>query len=282
MKSIPEAPQNTSPFGPDRTAGLAQAEHHQNNRKKFDKPLLVADLKKMDGLTNLAREHCDSFIKQQQHPRLRQYFGSGDGASIAPMFNIRIGTACTGSAQDLVVMTCMKRALEASFPDSKFSFEYLFNCEKNAAKRSWISFLHETLAAPGQADPCMPCMFEDITELKNGQCKCHTHSTSKQPKECRIPIVDVLCCSTSCKKYSKMNQNKSTPDLWDDDQTGESTKTLRALCELMESIRPDLLFFENVEDIQDENPDGDSVLKQFEKALQDAGYEVQVAFCKPP
>ena len=131
--------------------------------------------------------------------------------------------------------------------------------------------------APGHD---MPCLFEDIQELKNGTCKCYTNTKNKKPGNCAVRDIDFLFCSTSCKDLSKLNPNKSGSTMLDGaDSAGGSVQTFNGLCDLLEMLRPDVLVYENVVDIADEKADGGSNLEIARAKWHALGYDTQVAFC---
>ena len=255
------------------------------HQKVRTQPLPAASLRTLDGLKDLAAANSENFKHLTTHSK------HGSRPTVPP-FKIRIGTACTGSSADLVSMIAIKQALADSGTD--FSFEYVFNCEKDGKKRPWIAELHKVLGplgatalghdsldsqapAPGHD---MPCLFEDIQELKNGTCKCYTHTKAKKPGNCAVRDIDFLFCSTSCKDLSKLNPNKSGGTTLDGaDTAGGSVQTFNGLCDLLEMLRPDLLVYENVVDIADEKADGGSNLEIARAKWHALGYDTQVAYC---
>ena len=86
-------------------------------------PLPAASLRTLDGLKDLAAANSENFKHLTTHSK------HGSRPTVPP-FKIRIGTACTGSSADLMSMVALQRAMDKAYPDS-FSYEYIFNCEKN-------------------------------------------------------------------------------------------------------------------------------------------------------
>ena len=237
----------TPSIDPDATAMLQQSVR--------ERELSAADLRTRGGLSKLAAEHVQNFTKLM-----------GPGATkrdIAPRFKFRIGTACSGSAADILSMLAIQEAM-AKEDQAGFEFEYVFNCEKNASKRNWILALHNVLSGSdhtahghGNDTPTGPCLFEDIQDLKKGKCKCFAHrqrakkgvgvkgGVSKMvPGECVVQDIHGLWCSTSCRDFSKNNSKKhSTTILGDDDPGGGSVLTFNGLCDLMEMLRPDIVIW---------------------------------------
>ena len=106
----------------------------------------VASLADGTALLALAKEHCDAFVK---------LLGSKD--RLAPARRISIGTACTGSAADLLSFRALEAAFQAHVPG--FEVAYEFNCESKPIKRKWGKTLHGL--CPGEdGDSC--CWFNDI------------------------------------------------------------------------------------------------------------------------
>ena len=84
----------------------------------------VASLADGTALPVLAKEHCDAFVK---------LLGSED--RLAPARRISIGTACPGSAADLLSFRALEAAFQAHVPG--FEVAYEFNCESKPFKRKW-------------------------------------------------------------------------------------------------------------------------------------------------
>ena len=140
-------------------------------------------LRNLDGLTHLAKEHFYNFERL-----------IGGRRTLAPMFRIRIGSACSGSSSDLLSVIAIKRALAQTYDG--LEFEYVFNCEKDSKTCAWIMSLHKLMDQPalGRADGTQaalglaetqtackqsgktPCCFDDLLELFKGSCVCCAHA----------------------------------------------------------------------------------------------------------
>ncbi len=70
------------------------------------------------------------------------------------------------------------------------------------------------------------CIFEDITELWEGEAKCSVHE-----QKCEVPAVDLLVIGTSCKDLSRMNSARSTATavLKEEASRGGSAQTFQGL-----------------------------------------------------
>ena len=265
--------------------------HH----KVTNATVTAKQLRGLGGLTTLAEQHFENF---------EQLIGEGK-RTMAPMFTIRVATACTGSSADICSIIAIQRALAATYPG--LGFEYVFNCEIKPLKRQWIMALHECMnrppldAAPGLAKETTeafgigetrtalghaddaPCCFDDITELWKGSCKCYKHGVSKAKSiaRCEVKPFDWLFCSTSCKDFSKLNPQKCKLNVFANASTpGASAQTYAGLLQLLENNRPDLLVFENVIDIAEAKEDvGMSDLEIMKADLSCIGYESIVADC---
>ena len=145
----------------------------------------VAKLADGTALPLLAREHCVAFLHML-----------GDPARLAPNRQIKIGTACTGSAAYLFAFSALEEAYHQYAP--RFEVSYAFNCESNPGKRQWGIKLHGL--CPGSC-PSRPCMFKDIACLHHGATECVEHD-----QMCKVQPVDVFVCATSCKYFSTANR----------------------------------------------------------------------------
>ena len=84
----------------------------------------AAALQNGTALPLLAQEHCNSF---------QQLFGPGSAGRLAPDRRITIGTACTGSAADILSLQALELAYQEHVPG--FEVAYTFNCEMSGLKR---------------------------------------------------------------------------------------------------------------------------------------------------
>ena len=114
----------------------------------------AAALQNGTALPRLAREHCES---------VRQLFGPDCADRLAPARRITIGTACTGSAADILSFHALEVAYQQHIPG--FEVAYTFNCESSGFKRKWGKALHGL--CPG-TDANPPCWFKDISALHDG------------------------------------------------------------------------------------------------------------------
>ena len=187
----------------------------------------VASLADGTALPVLAKEHCDAFVK---------LLGSED--RLAPARRISIGTACTGSAADLLSFRALEAAFQAHVPG--FEVAYEFNCESKTFKRKWGMALHGL--CPGE-DGGECCWFCDVDCLCERPAWCDQHN-----KACPIPLVDIFVCATSCKDFSRANPQKRKRDAA---FIGESADTLHGMLAFLRSHRPPLFIFENVDAMGD-------------------------------
>ena len=131
----------------------------------------AADLKTMDGLPKLAREHAANFMHLLGCDR------SGKTRSrrhIVPNHEIRVASCSTGAGTERLVFRAIQIAIsEMSRNSADFAFKYVFACEISSYKRQWIQAFHKAVhgagLADGDYDECKPCLFGDITKLKNGK-----------------------------------------------------------------------------------------------------------------
>ena len=178
-------------------------------------------------LPALASAHCDSFLKLM-----------GSKERLAPNRRVTIGTACTGSAADVLVFHALEAAYQAYVPS--FEVAYEFNCESSAFKLRWGMTFHGLCSDKDKH--C--CWFKDIGCLHKGVATCAQHS-----KECPVPRVDIFVCATSCKDFSRANPNKRKRGAALAPPSGESARTLHGMNQFLSSHRPPLFLFENVDSI---------------------------------
>ena len=199
----------------------------------------------------LAREHCASYLKMLGCP-----------SRLAPAREITIGTACTGSAADVLSFDALAAAYQEHVP--YFQVAYLFNCESNNQKRGWGMQLHG-LCPDASTNSC--CWFRDINDLAEGKALCCKHA-EKEPQGCPVRTVDIFVCATSCKDFAKANHSRHKR------QGGESARTLSGMNAYLDRYRPPIFLFENVDSI-DESASGLSEMDIVLDAWQGMGYECQ-------
>ena len=149
------------------------------------------DFSTMEGIEKLLDEHIQDFMK----------ILGGDWPDMPK--EITVATVCTGSAQDTLTLVAFQRAF-AKRKMQGIKFRYLYNCENaGALRRQWKNSVHkffeDDLNPPGPAGvdaSCLPCNFEDMTELWRGTAKCRTHKNGKSPGMCPVPRCDILICSS--------------------------------------------------------------------------------------
>ena len=168
------------------------------------------------------------------------------------------------------------------YPNLKF--EYVFNCDKHATKRKFVHAMHEHLAEQlGQSH--LPCMFEDITDIPKGtqRCSCHTEIYHKRNvgKNCPIVGFHIFFCSSSCKDLSVQNSKRAKGNCLAPDSNatpGGSKETFWALTDIMGEWRPDIVFFENVTQLDKEDEEGTSNLDIIIEAWAKRGYASHVYY----
>ena len=239
---------------------------HQSQLKT--RVVLAEDMKNK-GLDMLAAEHLQSF---------KEALGVEHDRRLAPNREIRIATGCTGSGGEVFTVLAVLEALRPHYPGLRF--KYVWHCEKHPTKRKFVQTLHEHLASRlGATDP--PCFYDDITKIVSGEARCAEHSESqkkkKLPQLCPVKPFHWLFCSSSCKDLSKENSGRQKGNCFQHRKPtpGGSAETFWALTDIMTKFRPDVVYFENVEDIAKNNGDESNleILKTQWKAL---GYECLV------
>ena len=174
-----------------------------------------------DLLSTLAKEHCSNFAQLLgvDHLKIRRC--------------IRWGSACTGSAGDMVVAQVVQSVFR-KYCDS-FKIDYLFSCELKENKQKWIHNVHKLVgsgagfaAGEGNEDARVvasdPCIFTDVSQLGGDTCKCTVHGPA-----CPVPVVDVFHCCTSCKDMAKNNNTPNVMVLNKPESKGGSAQTWRGM-----------------------------------------------------
>ena len=169
-------------------------------------------------IETLAVEHCELFGQLFHEKR-----------AVFPPRELLLGSACTGSASEVVAAHYFQRAANAVSPG--FRIRPVFTCEIKKEKRKWIAGVHEAFqdacapsanaSASGQglasghsvtsgqassgASCC--CIFHDIKDLGAARAPCSTHGQT-----CPVPVCNIFVCCTSCKDFSRMAPSSRGPD----------------------------------------------------------------------
>ena len=239
-------------------------------------------------IQRLADEHCELFGQLFHEKR-----------AVFPPRELLLGSACTGSASEVVVANSFQRAVNA-VSDSGFRLRPVFSCEIKKEKRKWIAGVHEAFqdacapsanaSASGQglasghsvtsgqassgASCC--CIFHDIADLGAARAMCSTHGRS-----CPVPVCNIFVCCTSCKDFSRMAPPAEAPTgrgplLLQASSRGSSAQTFHGMLAYITWARPAIVIFENVEAINDTDDSDDlSNLDVVLSELSSRGYECQ-------
>lgn len=185
------APLGDNPSGAD-SGSLSTVDAATGTMKQESQPQDLLSSHFLDGslLPRLAAEHCASFQTALLHEK----------RSFSPSREITLGSACTGSAADLVCAFFAADAIRKAFGLKEFSIKPVFACEICKEKRAWIQGVHEACASGlGSSAPCAAfgqehCIFKDIKDIGNTHAPCCVHG-----KDCAIPRCSIFVCCTSCK-----------------------------------------------------------------------------------
>ena len=243
-------------------------------------------------LARLAEENCETFRKLFDGKR-----------SFLPDREISIGSACTGSACEVAVAHAFQNAIQGDNATS-FRVRISFSCEIREEKRKWIKGVHEAfvldeVAASHRGDKGAygqgnrrasgqrlqgasgrPCIFKDIADLGGATAHCVVHGAC-----CPVPKCSIFVCCTSCKDFSRLI-SKRGPVLSSQrgESNGEAAQTFHGMLGYLDSTRPPIVIFENVDTMDDVVGDGDlDKVSNLEIALAEfssRGYECQVMFAE--
>lgn len=249
-----------------------------------------------------------------------QRFGEIADTSVYPTLRrLTWGSLCSGCEGVYFVMQAITAAADAACQD--FVLEHKFSCEIVPEKRCWIEAVAQCGPAtlkhlqqqgrsnakqtedgegckPGEAEDDardfdinpdlfktppdsseMPCRFCDITDMGNRMSKCTAHGD-----KCFVPHVDLLVVGTSCRDLSKANPNKSKHQtvLQQTTSRGGSAQTFRGLLAYLDSQRPPLVCYENVDALLEDSSSSGSG-SNLEVLLQEfylRGYQAQATICE--
>ena len=220
-------------------------------------------------LSHLAKEHCSNFANLLGVDRLKIRRG------------IRWGSACTGSAGDMVVAQVVQSVFR-TYCES-FKIDYLFSCELKENKQKWIHNVHKLVGsgfAEGEGGEGArvvardPCIFVDVAKLGGPTCKCIVHGSA-----CRVPSVDVFHCCTSCKDMAKNNNTPNVIVLNKVASKGGSAQTWRGMLAFIDKARPSIVFWENVDTVENTTGGDDTATSNMDIVLAEfgsRGYECQI------
>lgn len=183
-------------------------------------------------LPNLAKQHLERFTKLLPARRL------------ACDWELTWATACSGSDGVHFVFD----VLEALYREAGYTatFTQCFSCEANPEKQKWIDMLINN----GTQGPAATCIFKNICELGNEVAECVVHHRS-----CTVPNVDIMIVGTSCKDMSSLSTGgRAAGGLVFELQwsPGGSAQTFHGFLAYVQSHRPSMVIFENVDKLADD------------------------------
>ena len=194
-------------------------------------------------------------------------------------------SCCSGTEGIAFVMHTLAQLYQEKQIPCEFS--HAFSCEIAEEKRRWIShvtrcagpvieqmFNLESEVKPLAADDVdLPCIFGNILDLAGETAHCYQHDGF-----CRVPSVDLLVIGTSCKDMSRANPNPGERSQTVLDKTtskGSSAQTFQGLLHYLDTQRPYMILFENVDAMDDAKSGGQSNNDIFQREMSNRGYEWQ-------
>eukprot|EP00971_Amphidinium_carterae_P124324 2462924-Amphidinium_carterae.1 len=170
---------------------------------------------------------------------------------------LSFASGCTGSGMDSQVFRAISRGLRSKGVNCEFQAEFL--CEQNERKQAWLKRWEEALHLhDGETiSPLdLPCILNDMESLLSTEGECVQHN-----QVCRIHAADFFIAGTSCKYFSKINQNKSLGSphtilaavLEGKKPTPQHSSliTFMGMMEYTNRCQPAVLIWENVDSIAD-------------------------------
>ena len=133
-------------------------------------------------------------LAHQHHRNFNQFLSAHQGNLEGV---VTWGSQCSGSEGTDFVISAAQQAFEES--GKGVVFQQKFACEITEDKRKWIDLVINTKRRQKGEDPI--CIFCDIQHMGEATAKCWVHKT-----DCRVPDVNILVVSTSCKDLSRMSR----------------------------------------------------------------------------
>ena len=215
----------------------------------------ASDIMNGDFLPKLAVENIGAFTEL------------APSREVAPARVLTWASACSGSGGDKVVQAAMASAYKSE--GVAVEFETVFDCEEDVEKQKYLQKLQEALH-PG----LRPCLFKDISQLGGETAECVVHDGNR----CRVRGVDIFICCTSCKDVSKANKPEGSV-FKPKKSVGGSAQSYRGFLDYLETHRPAVFFFENVDAITDNVSTGGQPARSSQDVLlsdlASRGYECQ-------
>jgi site-specific DNA-cytosine methylase len=146
---------------------------------------------------------------------------------------------------------------------------HLFQCDLNPGKRAW----EKGVAKAFETDPQSgSCIFKDIAHIGHTEAECAAHD-----KMCPVKSCDIFICCTSCKDISRISGGPGLV-LLESESVGGSANTFKGFLSYIENHRPTLIFFENVDSIDDVEPGANASNYDIVVAeITARGYDIQRA-----
>ena len=189
-------------------------------------------------LQDLARQHHHNF-KQF----LSAHHGNLEGV-------VTWGSHCSNDEGAAFVILAAQQAFVQN--GKGVVFQQRFACEIDEDKRRWIDLVINTKRRQnGEAEICIFC---DIRDMGNDMAQCWVHK-----KDCRVPDVNILLASTSCKKENEKHTEGGRAD----------TSPYRGgLLAYIDNHSTDLVIYENSEVLAEEKEEGTSATHEVEQKIQ--------------
>ena len=226
-----------------------------------------------------------SYLPSMAETNLKTFQTMAPARSLSGSVSLSWASACSGSEGARFVT----EAMNAAYAELKVDcvLQHAFSCESVEEKRRWISQVNRHAQ---EACRCLPdfkglcdnskadtedgaCVFTDIADLAGNQAFCHEHRIF-----CRVPAVDLFIVGTSCKDINRANVGAVRKEvvLNQASSKGGSAQTFRGLLDYLDSKKPAIVLFENVDAIEDSKPSGGSNLDVLKNEFSSRGFEGQV------
>eukprot|EP00971_Amphidinium_carterae_P307951 6119999-Amphidinium_carterae.1 len=191
---------------------------------------------------------------------------------------LSFASGCTGSGMDSQVFHAISRGLRTKGVECEFQAEFL--CEQNEKKQTWLKRWEEALNLHDGDTLELPCILNDMESLLSTEGDCVQHN-----QVCQIHAADFFIAGTSCKYFSKINQNKSLGSphtilsavLEGKKPTPQhsSLVTFMGMMQFTNRCQPAVLIWENVDSIADGAGQESGNIQAAITCLNNYDYEAQ-------
>jgi len=194
---------------------------------------------------------------------------------VAEPLELRFCTVCSGSEIFVLAMASLMHMYNSM--GIAVTFIYTFGCENKPFVQDWMMRLL-SLIANGLPDIYLVidpgCLFEKAECLGQEVAFCKKHN-----KHCPVPSSDLCAAGTSCKDFSRASSSYDKGTNISDMQTsiGGSADTLHGLLAYLVRHLVSIIFWENVENVDEDIDSSDKAAKSHLDVIRDKIHKIGYA-----